>query len=122
MQTKSSGRLPTADWTMPVAAAPRWLPSWSVASPIRWAMPASASAATAKVEERRGAGDVQHAGERHHRRRDRHHRQVATLHAAIPAVPPPVVSPAGGDCKAAQRQRAAARPAWRPVARQAVRR
>ena len=35
MQTKSSGRLPTADCTMPVAAGPRWSPRWSVASPIR---------------------------------------------------------------------------------------
>ena len=49
MQTKSSGRLPTADCTIPVAAGPRWSPRWSVASPIRWAIPPSATADAAKT-------------------------------------------------------------------------
>ena len=48
-EMNSSGRLPSADWRMPVVAGPKWLPRLSVPSPTRPASPASVSAATMKI-------------------------------------------------------------------------
>src|SRR5665648_234761 len=48
MHTKSSGRFPSADWTTPVAPAPRRSPSASTARPTRVASSARATALTAK--------------------------------------------------------------------------
>src|SRR5665647_1308873 len=48
MHTKSSGRSPSADWTTPVAPAPRRSPSASTARPTRVASSARATALTAK--------------------------------------------------------------------------
>ena len=83
-------------------------------------------AETAKVDERGGAGEVQHAGERRPAAAGGgRHRQVAALRS-VPASAlslaaessPRAAANATAHCPAGQR--AAARPAWRPVARQAV--
>ena len=49
IEMNSSGRLPSADWRIPVAPGPNRWPSWSVPCPIRTASVASAMALTRKT-------------------------------------------------------------------------
>ena len=49
MTMKSSGRLPSVDWSTPVTAGPNFAPTDSVATPIAQATPPSATPETTKT-------------------------------------------------------------------------